>query len=143
MSGSAAEFGQRCRTEIVDLHHFFVAWLGGALDNSAVEFSRFTAATHPNFTMVVPSGQLLDKAGVSEGLRGAHGSRARRDFQIEIRNVNELVMTGSAGLLTYEEWQFEQGATRSARTSTVLFVPAGHAANGVAWRHLHETLMPT
>lgn len=140
---SAAELGQRCRAEIVALHEFFVAWLGGSMENSAVEFSRFTAATHPQFTMVVPSGQLLDKAGVTEGLRAAHGSRMRRDFQIEIRNVNQLVVSESSGLLTYEEWQFENGSPRSARTSTVLFVPAGHAPNGVAWRHLHETLMPT
>ena len=143
MSGSAAEFGQRCRVEIVDLHEFFVAWLGGTMENSAIEFSRFTAATHPQFTMVVPSGQLHDKAGVSEGLRAAHGSRMRRDFQIEIRNIGERVLSEESALLTYEEWQFENGSARGARTSTVLFVPAGHAPNGVAWRHLHETLMPT
>lgn len=143
MSGSAAEFGQRCRTEVVDLHEFFVVWLGGTIENSAIEFSRFTAATHPQFTMVPPSGQLLDKAAVSEGLRAAHGSRMRRDFRIEIRNIGERMLTEASALLTYEEWQFENGSARSARTSTVLFVPAGHAPNGVAWRHLHETLMPT
>ncbi len=141
MSGSAAELGQRARAEIVALHEFFVEWFTGALANNAVEFSRFTAATHPNFTMVVPSGQLIDKATISDGLRAAHGSRADADFRIEIRNVTERVMTETSGLLTYEEWQFEGPKLTSARTSSVLFVPASHAPNGVAWRHLHETLL--
>ena len=143
MSGSAAEFGRRCRVEIVELHEFFTDWLSGSLDNSAVDFSRFTAATHPQFTMVIPSGQLLDKAGVTEGLRSAHGSRMRRDFRIEIRSIAERMLTDESAVISYEEWQFENGAPRSARTSTVVFVPAGHAPNGVAWRHLHETLLPT
>ena len=141
MSGSAAELGQRGRAEIVGLHEFFVDWFTGALDNTAVEFSRFTAATHPNFTMVVPSGQLVDKATISDGLRAAYGSHTDDDFRIEIHNINERVLTEASGLLTYEEWQFAGPRLTSARTRSVLFVAASHAPNGVAWRHLHETLL--
>lgn len=133
--------GPQCREEVVGLHEFFVAWFGGEIENSAVELARFTAASHPNFVMVVPSGQIIDKAAVVDGLRSAHGSRAGRDFRIEIRNVTDRVVAEGAVLLTYQEWQFEGPRVASARTSTAMFVAAPHAPNGVVWRHLHETIL--
>lgn len=139
MSLSPAELVERCRAEIVGLHEFFVDWFTGELDGGAIEFARFTAATHPSFTMVVPSGQLIDKPQIVRGLNDAHGSWRGRGFRIEILEITDRLVTDSSALVTYEEWQYEGSSLLNARTSSALFVAASHAPNGVVWRHLHET----
>ena len=131
----------QCRDEVVGLHEFFVDWFAGHVSDSAVVFARFTAAVHANFTMVLPSGQLVDKAAVAHGLRSAYGSQAGRDFRIEIHDVTERHAADGVVVLTYQEWQFEGPRVGNARTSTAVFVAAPHAPNGVVWRHLHETFL--
>jgi hypothetical protein len=124
------------------LHEFFVAWFNGVLDDDDATFARLADVLHPDFSMVTPSGEWVDRAGVLAQLRGAHASAdASAPVRIEIRNLVHRVVGDDAALVTYEEWQFAAGRLLNGRTSSAYFVRAQAAPNGVLWRHLHETLL--
>lgn len=125
--------------EIVELHHFFIAWLGGELPKTAEVFARFSATAAPSFTIIGPSGQLVERTALVEGLYAAHGSRPNLEIWIE-RPLLRL-RTGQLSLVTYEEWQREAGKV-TARQSSALFIDAPSTPNGLAWLHVHETWMP-
>ena len=105
-------------------------------------FARFTSALHPDFAMVVPSGEILDRHAVVGLVRAAHASvDSAAPVRIEIRNVVERLVGDDVVLVTYEEWQFTGEQLLNGRTSTACFVPSAAAPNGVVWRHLHETML--
>jgi hypothetical protein len=123
------------------LHAFFVGWFNGTFANSDAEFARFTTVLHPDFSMVTPSGETLDRATVLELVRGAHASAdAVAPVRIEIHNLVDRVVGGDGALVTYEEWQFAGDRRQNRRTSTAFFFAAPAAPAGVVWRHLHETV---
>ena len=128
----------RAREEVVGLHEFFVQWLTGTLDDSDAVFRRFSDAVHPAFSMIVPSGEMLERAAVMASLRAAHAT-VDDPFAIEIREVVARTVGVDAALVTYEEWHFAGDRTESGRVSTAVFVPVREAINGVQWLHLHET----
>jgi hypothetical protein len=126
------------RDEVVGLHEFFVEWFTGVLEDTDVVFARFADVMHPEFSMIVPSGGLLDRETVVGSVRAAHAT-ADASFGIEIRDVVDCVVWDDAVLVTYEEWQLVGDRVDNCRVSTVLFVRAPTSSNGVQWRHLHET----
>ena len=119
-----------------------MGWLTGTLEDADGVFERFTDVVHPEFSMIVPSGEVLDRDAVVASVRAAYAT-ADESFVIEIRDVVDRVSGDDAIVFTYEEWQFVGDRVDSRRVSTVLFVPAPGATNGVQWRHLHETFQPT
>ena len=127
------------QNEIVELHSFFVAWLGGELPKTAEVFARFSATTAPSFALISPSGHLIERAALGEGLYAGHGSRP--NLQIWIERPLLRLHTGQLSLVTYEEWQREADKI-TARQSSALFVDALNTPNGLAWLHVHETWMP-
>jgi hypothetical protein len=123
--------------EIVGLHEFFEAWLGGSAARTDESYARFMGVLHPSFTYVGPDGVLLERASLVEGLRAAHGSRP--GLRIEIRKPRLLGESSDLVVATYEEWQTTDEVW-SARLSTVVFgVDPAVGPHGVAWRHVHET----
>jgi hypothetical protein len=137
--GGRIDLVEAARTEAVDLHTFFVGWLTGTLDDTDRVFERFADVLHPAFSMIVPSGEVLDRDAVVESVRVAHGS-AEASFAIEIRNVVARFANGDAVVVTYEEWQFLGDRVDDRRMSTAVFLRSTAAVNGVRWRHLHETV---
>ncbi len=118
-----------------------MGWFNGTLENSDAEFARFTTVLHPDFSMVTPSGETLDRDTVLELVRGAHASAdAAAPVRIEIHNLVDRVVSGDGALVTYEEWQFVDDLLQNRRTSTAFFFAAPAAPAGVVWRHLHETV---
>jgi hypothetical protein len=149
--GVCAQVGERCagygcsidlvsaaRDEVVGLHEFFVGWFTGVLEDADVVFARFADAVHVEFSMVVPSGEMLDRDAVVASVRAAHAT-VGDSFGIEIRDVVDRVVGDDLVLVTYEEWQLVGDRVDNRRVSTVLFVRAPTSPNGVQWRHLHET----
>lgn len=126
------------RDEIEGLHAFFQGWLGGELPAGPESFARMEEAMARDFTFVTTGGELLDRAAVVEGVRSAHG--ARPGLRIEIRDPRLLHAWEDRRLAVYEEWQ-EDADGRSARTSTVLFRRSEDAPTGLAWVHVHETMI--
>ncbi len=90
---STADFAKRCSREIIELHQFFEAWLGGRLPKNKKTFGRFTDATAPSMMLVSTDGTLLGYDQLVEWIYDAHGSEPRFRLwveQIEARQVVRL-----------------------------------------------------
>lgn len=122
--------------EVIDLHTFFEAWLGGVLPENDAEFARFVVATDPNFTLISPDGRIMGSDAVSTWIRSAHGTRP--GFRLWTTNHHVVYAEHSCALVSYLEWQARDAVT-TCRISSALFVANDTAPNGYAWRHVHET----
>jgi hypothetical protein len=125
--------------EVIDLHVFFEAWLGGTTAKEPAAFSRLDRALAEQFTLVAPGGERLRRPAVIEGLRGAHGARPA-PFRITIREPELLCLRPPLVILGYIEEQ-SAGATLTRRRSTAVFESCADedARQGVRWLALHET----
>lgn len=126
--------------EIVELHDFFQAWLGGALPNTDTAFARLIDTMAPEFAIVGPDGRLLPRAQVLTWIRAAHGSRP--GWRIWIEGAAPRFAEGGLVCAIYEEWQRHADGTVTARLSTVLLREQPGTPNGLAWLHVHETWLP-
>ncbi len=125
--------------EVIDLHAFFEAWLGGDLPETDAEFARFVVATNANFMLIAPDGRIMDSDAVSTWIRGAHGTRP--GFRLWTTDHRIVYTTHDCALVSYLEWQ-ERDAVTTCRISSALFIPEPAAPNGYAWLHVHETWIP-
>ena len=126
------------RQDIVELHDFFVGWYNGELPQEAYD-TEFDARLGPAFTIVMPTGEELDRASLSQAMRESFGKNP--GFEIEIRNVRLVHATESTAIATYEEWQrkVEGGPeTTTGRLSTVVMA----RGETLQWLHVHETWLP-
>jgi len=126
----------RAATEIEQLHQFFQDWFRGELDKTDEAFARFENALSPGFIIISPDGAAHDRESILDAVRSGHGSDP--SAEIWIRNVRLRATGRDHVLATYEEWQRLRGDERG-RLSTVLFDRDDEAANGLRWRHVHET----
>ena len=101
------------------------------------DFSRFERVMGEDFTMVVPTGQLLDRAAVLGYVKASRGT-FDGDFAISIEDIRPGWQSGDVIVLTYVEAQQRAGQASRRRSSTI-FTVSSSAPNGVEWRHLHET----
>lgn len=122
--------------EVIDLHDFFEAWLGGALPENDAEFSRFTAATAPDFTLISTEGEEMAYDAVSTWIRQAHHTRP--GFRLWTTDHRIRYSDEQNVLVTYAEWQERDGVT-TRRISSAWFTASSAAPNGFLWRHVHET----
>ena len=125
-----------CRAEIETLHEFFVDWYAGTIEGDA--FDRLEQALAPDFEMVTPDGDRLDRTAVVTGIREDHDRDDPGAFSIEIRNVEVVVRVGDFAVVRYEECQETTDGT-TGRISTALFREDSSAPGGVVWLDLHET----
>ncbi|TIT90482.1 MAG: DUF4440 domain-containing protein [Mesorhizobium sp.] len=126
----------RASAEVVDLHRFFVDWFDRRRCDRA-DFSRFESVMGEGFSMVVPSGQLLDREAVLEHVKASRAT-FNGDFAISIEDIRPGWGTGDLVVLTYVEAQ-QRAGKQSRRRSSAVFTTNSSAPNGVEWRHLHET----
>ena len=124
------------RDEIARLHRFFVEWFNGRIPSTDESFEAFNAAITSDFSMILPSGQTLERAALAAMLRGAYGAR-KVEIETRLRSVKRL--DGVRLLATYEEESRENGAVKII-VSTVLLERDPAAPGGLQWAHVHETL---
>jgi hypothetical protein len=125
--------------EIVDLHRFFEAWLGGTAEKTERVFARVETALADEFTMVEPGGSRLRRADVIRTLRAAHGAKGRPGpFEIAIAEPELLVLRPPLVVLGYVEEQTASGAL-TRRRSTAVLEAAATGGSGVRWLALQET----
>lgn len=134
MDGSLAP--ERYVAEVVALHRFFQAWLEGSAPATDAEFARFTAATHPAFTLIGPDGTIAGRAETAAWIRAAHGTRAGFALWTDEHVVRHLA--GGLAIVTYREWQ-RRGDATTLRLSTGILAAEPSAPGGVTWLHVHET----
>lgn len=119
-----------CYAEVARLHQFFQDWFHGALSEEA--FADCEQALAPGFTIVTPSGDLVDRDDILEVIRRHRGGEPPH-FAIttvgrHCQRVNDLHLT------TYEE---RQSGTRSTiRLSTAVL---SEAEGRFRWHAVHET----
>ena len=123
--------------EVVELHAFFEAWLGGAAPRSDATFARIEDALAQRFTMVEPDGRRLGRGEVLAWLRQAHGSRAGVGFRIAVRDQEALFLAPPVVTVGYLEEQEANGQVTRRRSTAVLAAPAG--GGRPLWHALHET----
>ncbi len=126
------------RTEIEDLHVFFVDWFTGAAPKEQLE-TRFGRAMDADVLFVSPDGVRLSCADLMTGIAEAHG--ANPGFRIAIRDVKMQREIGDLVLATYTEWQ--RGAARSGRADNGRLTTVLMTRNPPhRWLHVHETWLP-
>ncbi|WP_435129511.1 hypothetical protein [Halobaculum sp. D14] len=128
-------------SEVEALHDFIEDWFAGRLPETA--FDHPEAALADDFRLITPRSERRDKDSVLSTLRSAHASKSGSvpPFEISIERLTVRDDGDDHCLLTYEEWQRDDG-DRTGRRSTALFRPAEAAPNGVEWVHLHESWIP-
>jgi hypothetical protein len=117
---------ERAAAEIIALHDAFTSWIG----SGEGEFARFEAAFAEGFTLIQPSGLLLDRDGVLAMLRRLRGARGT-GFAIACEDIRPLHVAGDLVLMHYAERQGE-----TLRRSTVLL---RDAAPRPLWLAVQET----
>jgi hypothetical protein len=126
------------RTEIEDLHKFFVGWFTGALDVNSFE-SGFLSRFDPDFLLIPPAGIILSLDTLCTSIKNTYDTNP--DFSIAIRNVKVQRVLGNEIIATYEEWQRNALAStppNNGRVATVVF----KKTQPLQWLHVHETWMP-
>lgn len=124
--------------EVEALHDFIEDWFAGRVADDA--FDRMGETLAPEFEIVTPEGERLDREELLDGMREGHGSQATSvpPFEIRVDDVTGRVIEEEICVVTYDERQRSDGE-ESVRTSTAVFCRDDDAPNGVAWLHLHET----
>ncbi len=128
---------EKVRTEIEELHKFFVGWFSGSLAIGSLD-SEFLARMDPEFHLIAPAGILLSLNELTDSLKTSYA--ASPELRITIRNVQVRRVLANGIIATYEEWQTNALASSSsdnARISTVVF----KKDKALQWLHVHETWM--
>lgn len=123
-----------CSRKIKELHVFIESWLKGSVEKNKMVFKYFEDELNNDFIIIQPNGKPQTKENIISGFWEAYGVRST-EFKIEIRNINNRLITDNICILTYEEWQI--GEEKSGRLSTAVFKKPLNS-NHYYWFHLHE-----
>jgi hypothetical protein len=122
--------------EIHELHKFFQYWFTGTVPESDAVFERCTSVLSDDFTLITPNGVMIVYPALVELLKASYNTRDQ--FKIWIKNIQVHQEHPNGSIVTYQEWQKNEGATR-VRISTAIFQQQEGTPNGIVWRHVHET----
>lgn len=133
---------ERYLKEVNELHDFFVAWFRGETEETDAAFERVSSVLTPSFLLVSPRGVADDRDAILASIREAYGRRGAA-FRIWIDGFQLRFHDRGLGVVTYQEWQEDEGEPATGRISTALLREHAHAGpNGVSWLHVHETWLP-
>ncbi len=138
MTESEHPLARAALREVVELHAFFEAWLGGTGPETAAAFSRVESALAQTFRMVSPEGRCHDRAEVLGQLWRAYGSKGSDGrFRIAIRETEVHVLSPPLVVVGYVEEQTSPAALTGRRSTAVL--ETSPADERPRWLALHET----
>lgn len=126
------------RSEIVDVHDFFVRWFNGTIARDQLE-PRLLSRFDRDVTFISPDGQVLGYDALKKMFENGYGSNT--GFRIEIRDVAVRQESDDAILATYTEWQagaFASNLANNARITSAVLEPGPP----FKWLHIHETWLP-
>lgn len=123
--------------EVLDAHVLIRSWLGNKDANDEV-CKDLLARFSPEYSMVTPSGTLLDFTTLNSFFRTQRG--ARPGLEIDINDMQVIAESEKGATVVYKELQHLPEQNPTLRFSTAVF----ELNNGgqVIWRHLHETSLP-
>lgn len=122
------------RTEIEEMHQFFVDWFSGKAEQSV--FDEFTSRFDSNVKYIGVDGSLLDRTALVDFLGGARGIGS--NFRIAIRDVKVQHLSDSHVIVTYTEWQRQatfSDRPENGRLTTLIL----STSKPFRWIHIHET----
>jgi|TARA_B110000091_G_C13673704_1_gene414875 hypothetical protein len=131
------EFENIVKTEIEELHKFFVGWFTGTFDAGSFD-EGFLARFDPDFLFISPTGIILTLKELSSKIRNTY--HTNENFRISIRKVKIQHVLNNEIIATYEEWQrnsITSIAPDNGRVTTVIF----KKTEPLRWLHVHETLI--
>jgi len=131
-----------CRKEVIELHQFFQDWNLGKLERTEDQFRRFSSVMADEFEIISPGGGRMARTEIFDRVRGGHGSSKGADFRIWIENYRSRPIGDGLLLVTYEEWQSQDGKD-IGRVSTAVFRRESGSPTGVTCLHVHETWLPS
>lgn len=123
--------------EVLDAHVLIQDWLGNIHSHDSIcenLLSRFS----PLYSMVTPTGGLLDFKALNTFFRAQHG--VRKGLTIEIKDMAVIAEDKYGATVIYKELQQQPGQDETFRFSTIVFEKSQDGK--IMWRHLHETLLP-
>lgn len=123
--------------EVLEAHECIQQWLGNAETKGEV-CDNLLARFSPDFSMVSPTGSLLNVDALNRFFRTQRG--ARTGLTLKIMDMQLLAESEKGATVCYKEQQHIPGHASTLRFSTAVF-ELGKQGN-VIWRHLHETAMP-
>lgn len=126
------------RTEIEDVHRFFVRWFTGTAEARELN-DLFVSRLDDDMIFLSPDGHRMGREGLVGMFENAYGNNP--DFRIAIRDVTVHRDLGEYVLATYTEWQ--KAARSSARPDNGRFTTVLlKKTQPFRWLHIHETWLP-
>ncbi|MET3230563.1 UNVERIFIED_ORG: hypothetical protein ABIC54_002757 [Burkholderia sp. 1263] len=119
--------------ELDDIHVEIEALFDGSADDGALE--RIMTRFAEPFTLIMPSGLVLDHAALRETFAKLRG--ARPGSRISIRDREIVADYPSGAVVKYREYQRDNAGNANVRRSTAVMNLDAHGR--VTWRHLQET----
>lgn len=121
--------------EVIRLHRFFDDWFEG---RSGLTIGEFADAMDPQFTIVGPDGEVLERDAIITAVREAFGKGGVRitvgEFKVFERNGYVVCR--------YNEVHTAPDET-TTRISTVVMEPDPDTPGGYRWITVHETWAPS
>ncbi len=130
------------QVEVETVHAFLSAWFRGEMPESEEAYAREWAdRLAPGLINIQPSGRILTREQLVEGVRAGYGSNP--DFRIEIRETELRGFDSEGGMALFTYAEFQTGARQTVpadnvRVSSALF-SLGDGVNRPLWVHIHET----
>ena len=121
--------------EIVELHDFF----DGVFNGTRSDLERLSGVLAEGFSLVGPSGAVMDRAGTIAAIEAAQG--ARLGLRVSTEDHALLVEQGGVIVASYVEVHTTDDE-QTRRLTTVVFTTDRSAPNGLRWERVHETWLP-
>lgn len=129
---------EKLRAEIEDVHAFIAAWFrGDVARDDALYDAELADRVAPDLINIQPSGQVLTRTDLVEGIRKGYGTNPA--FEIRISDFVLRFKDNDRALVTYVEHQSgaKNSTAENRRISSVWFAISPEGAP--MWLHIHET----
>eukprot|EP00898_Chlorokybus_atmophyticus_P003795 jgi/Chlat1/4416/Chrsp29S04544 len=127
---------------LVDTFRWLTQWYRGESENTDDEWQRLAKIFAAEFSIVVPSGQVLSREQMLRQLRGQHGRESSHGnhFYAWVDRVHPVVSGANLRVATFTELHEAHGSgKRVAKQNTLVFREKEGSPHGLEWVHLHET----
>lgn len=135
----SSAFIEASKREVLRIHKYFVNWINGRVSRDSFG-DEAEAAWDSNLTLIKVSGELVLRAQLTDEIIDLYGTYKDKSpqFSMSVRSLEVLHANDNFCLLAYEEIH---GLDQSTRQCSALFLKNPEAPEGVAWAHIHETLL--
>ena len=98
--------------DVTGLQEFLVEWFTDRAGRGSL--LRLEDAPAPEFEMVTPAGERLDREAPTDGIAEARGRHAGEPFDVDVREVETVALPADHAVVRYEGWQLRGGTKPAA-----------------------------